>query len=397
MIIKLIFANLRYKWLSTLLSWILLLFGVAIISLLWTLQQQLEHKFDNELKNIDLVVGAKGSPLQLVLSAVYHVDAPTGNINEIEAARLTHNPMIEWSIPLAYGDNYKGYSIVGTTLKYIINENGRLANGRIFQEPMEAVIGSNVKASEGLEIGSTFLGTHGQDEHGHQHKGLPYKVVGILKPAGTMADNLILTDIATVRLIHEHHDIDDKDEDEGKQVETEITALLIKFRSPMGMMTFPRTINQTTNMQAAVPTLEINRLMGLIGIGIDTLQYVALAIMMMAGLSVFISLLNRLKERKYELALLRSLGYSRLQLFLIVISEAMLLSFAGFLSGVAVSRLGLILLNYQSNTNFKFYISVISKGEIILLGITLLIGLVASLIPALTIYWLNISKILSDE
>ena len=397
MIVKLIIANLRYKSLSTFLSWILLLFGVAIISLLWTLQRQLQNKFDSELQDIDLVVGAKGSPLQLVLSAVYHVDAPTGNINEEEVNRISHNPMIAWSIPLAYGDNFKGYGIVGTTEKYVANEKGHLAEGRIFREPMEAVIGSNVKASEGLEIGDTFIGTHGQDQHGHQHKGHPYKVVGILQPAGTVADNLILTDIATVRLIHEHHDENDKDDDEEMRVRNEITAVLIKFRSPMGMMTFPRTVNQTTSMQAAVPSLEINRLMGLMGIGIDTLQYIALAIMVMAGLSVFISLFNRLKERKYELALLRSLGYSRLQLFLIVISEAMLLSVAGFLSGIAVSRLGVFLLNKNATTTFRFHISGISREEVVLFAITLLMGIMASLIPALTIYWLNISKILADE
>lgn len=385
MTFKLIIRNILYKPLSTVLSWILLLFGVAIISLLLVIQQQLEQKFKNDLQDVDLVIGAKGSPLQLVLSAIYHVDAPTGNISEKEVNKIIHNPMIRQTIPLAYGDNYKGFTILGTDSTYI--KNAHFAKGRLFHQSMEAVLGSNVAAN--MDIDSTFIGTHGQGVHGHQHKGHYYKVVGILQPTGTVIDNLVITDIATIREIHEHKD-DDDDEQEGQ-----ITAVLVKFRSPMGLMILPRMINETTNMQAASPVLEINRLMGLMGIGVTTLQYIALAIMIIAGLSVFISLFNRLNERKYEMALLRSLGYSRQRLFMIIMAEGLILSVAGFISGIVVSRIGLILLNNEYHFSLQAFH--ILREEMVLFAVTIGIGIIASIFPALSIFRLNISKTLADD
>ncbi|SFD45598.1 putative ABC transport system permease protein [Chitinophaga sp. CF118] len=393
MTLKLIIRNILYKPLSTVLSWILLLFGVAIISLLLVVQQQLEQKFSNDLQDVDLIIGAKGSPLQLVLSAIYHVDAPTGNISENEVNRIIHNPLIQQSIPLAYGDNFRGYCILGTDSSYI--KKAQFARGKLFHQSMEAVLGSNVAATNNMDVGSTFIGTHGQGIHGHQHKGHYYKVVGILRPTGTVIDNLVITNIATIREIHEHHDDGDVDDHNEKQ----ITAVLVKFRSPMGLMILPRMINETTNMQAASPVLEINRLVGLMGIGVITLQYIAIAIMIMAGLSVFISLFNRLHERKYEMALLRSLGYSRFRLFSIIMAEGLLLSVVGFISGIVVSRIGLLLLNNYASAEYHFNLQAFSflNGEIVLLVVTLGIGIIASVFPALSVFKLNISKTLADE
>lgn len=409
MTVKLIIRNLLYRPLSTLLSWILLLFGVAIISLLLVVQQQMEQKFTNDLEDIDMVIGAKGSPLQLVLSAIYQVDAPTGNIPLKEVNRIIHDPMIGQAIPLAYGDNYNGYSIVGTDSSYITGRKGKLAQGRLFRQPMEAVLGSNVAAADHLGLGSSFTGTHGQDTNGHRHTEHPYRVVGILQPTGTVTDNLVITNIATVHEIHAHHHHDTEDgkhaesqdhhdTEEDKQ-EEEITAVLVKFHSPMGLMILPRVINETTGMQAAAPALEINRLINLMGIGITTLQYIAVAIMMMAGLSVFISLFNRLSERKYEMALLRSLGYSRLHLFLIILAEGILLSLLGFISGIAVSRLGLLLLGRftAAEYHFNLYAGSLLQEEAVLLAVTVAIGITAAVIPALRIFRLNISKTLADE
>ncbi len=305
MISKIIFRNLLHRPLTTLLSIILLMFGVGIISLILLIYRQMEDKFDNDLKDIDLVVGAKGSPLQLVLSAVYHIDAPTGNILLSDAAKIIHDPLVEQAIPLAYGDSYRSFRIVGTDSQYLEKYTATFQAGNPFRNVMEAVVGNNAAQTTGLKMGDTFFGTHGLGSTGHVHKEFAYKVVGILKRSNTVLDNLVLTDIATVWKIHEHHHHDGDEEKEegagakdsmaGQKPQNEITALLIKFRSPMGIMTVPRIINETTSMQSASPTLEINRLFDLLGIGVTTMQMVALAIMGISGLSVFISLYIRLK------------------------------------------------------------------------------------------------------
>ncbi|MBX3239248.1 MAG: ABC transporter permease [Chitinophagaceae bacterium] len=407
MLIKIITQNLLHRWGATLLSIILLCSGVAIISLVMTTQKQVAQKMDNDLKDIDLVVGAKGSPLQLVLSAVYHIDAPTGNIKMSDAEKIMKNPMIEQAIPLAYGDSYEGYRIVGTDSNYLAKYNAVIQKGRLFTEPMEVVLGSEVATKKKLKIGNFFIGSHGLgSEEAHLHKGYNYKVTGILEPTHTVLDHLIITPVASVWLVHQsheehdHHDENNHHDHDNTHTETEqeITALLLKFRAPAAQITMPGFINQQTNMQAASPVLEINRLMGLMGAGFTALQAIAGMLMLIAGLSVFISLYSRLAERKYEMALARSMGCSRIKLFTIVLLEGLFICVAGFVVGITLSAAGSIWLD--SNAVFAnrldVGVSALLSGDILLLFfVTSGIGLAAAMIPSLKAYHINISKTLA--
>jgi putative ABC transport system permease protein len=344
--------------------------------------------------------------LQLVLSAVYHVDAPTGNISMSDVAKIRRNPMIKQTIPLAYGDSYQTYRIVGTDTSYIGKYEAKLQSGRLFDNDLEVVLGASVAQTSGLSVGQSFHSTHGQAAEGEVHDAFSYTVVGILEPSGTVLDQLILCNVSSVWKVHEtahEHEADEQDqgttaqEPATEEEEPEITALLVKFRSPMGIMTLPRMVNETTQMQAAVPALEINRLLGLMGIGIATLQILAIAIMLISGFSVFITLYNRLKERRYELALLRSLGCSRGQLFFLLIAEGALLALAGAAGGFLLSRLGLWVLNRTAAKGFHlvFQYDWIAPEAWLLLA-ACATGLLAALIPAIKAYRMELSKALAE-
>ncbi len=405
---KIIWRNAWQKPLSTTLSLVLLTFGTGIIAMILVLNQRVTEKFNNDLENIDLVVGAKGSPLQLVLSAVYQVDAPTGNISLEEAQKVMHYPLVEQAIPLAYGDSYQSYRIVGTDRQNLEKYHAALAQGRVFDTVMEAVIGSAAAQATGLKLGAEFLGTHGLGATGHVHKEFVYKVTGILQPTGTVLDQLVLTNIETVWHIHAHKD-DDGDEEEApagaanagvaNHPETQLTALLVKLRSPMALFTMPRIINETTNMQAASPTLEMNRLFSLLGVGVTTLQVVAFAIMLLAGLSVFIALYQRLQERRYELALARAMGCSRLRLFILVLAEGLLLAVVGYAAGIVLCHTGLYWLQQTGRRSMHLALQPwrFTAGETWLLLLTLGVGLIAALLPAAKAFYLNISKTLSHD
>ncbi len=411
MILKLIYRNLVHKPLNALLSLALLTLSVAIISLLMVSGRQVQNKLDNDLRDVDMVVGAKGSPLQLVLSSVYHIDAPTGNIPKDEADKLATNPMVEKTIPLAYGDSYKGYRILGTTQQYLEMYSGFFADGSVFKKSMEVVIGASVADRTGLKTGDSFFSTHGEEEKGHKHEESQYVVTGVLRKSGSVLDQLIITSLESVWDIHgeihlageeeaPHHNEDETTETpagEHPDREREITAMLVKFRSPMAIMMLPRSINEQTSMQAAVPSLEINRLLNLMGIGIATLQGVAVAIMLIAALSVFVSLFNRLKERQFEHALMRTMGTSRRVIFFLLVAEGLALSVAGFAGGILLSRFGLWLLNKVAAADFRFsfgYGWVAEEGW--LFTITIIIGIFAAAIPAFKASRLNIAKTLSD-
>lgn len=369
----------------------LIAFGTAILTILLLASTQIEQKLNNNSKDIDLVVGAKGSPLQLILSSIYYIDFPTGNIPLKEANELAHNPFVKRAVPLALGDNYNGTRIVGTDSNYISLYGLKTQSGKFWQADLEATIGAEVAKAQKLKVGDTFFGAHGLTENKDLHKEHAYKVVGILAPQGNVTDNLILTNVASV---WEMHGEESNGEMEGK----EITSLLIQYRSPMSVAMFPRMVNQMTSLQSASPAMESTRLFSLIGVGVDTLQWFAVLIMLIAAISVFVNLYNSLKERSYDLAIMRTLGASKTKLFLIVILEGLILTIAGTILGLALGHLTLGFIGaYQESSQAKLSGLIFISNEFYLLLTGLAIGIFASIIPASQAYRANISKILAKN
>ena len=424
--------NLIYNPFNTSLSILLMTFGVAIMSLILILNNQLDKNLKNNLRGIDMVIGAKGSPLQLIFSSIYHLDNPTGNILYGEAKKITTSPIIDFTIPLSFGDSYNGFRIVGSTHEYPNLYEVKLREGRLWKKSMEVVVGSIVAKVNNLKIGDKFFGTHGFGESGHVHDNHSYEVVGILQQSSSIMDNLVLTDIQSVWEVHnevchddhghhdhdhhdhghhdhDHHDHDHHDHDHHKKTikvsnnesipdQSMVTALLVKFKSPVGLIQLPRKVNETTSLQAAIPIFELNRLTNLLGFGIQTINFIALIIMLVSGLSIFISLYNSLKKRRYEIALMRVHGATKFQVIKLVLIEGVTLSFIGTLFGFIVSRLSLYVISILVNqtkmlSSFDYRLL---NDEIWLFLISMIIGLLASLIPSILAYRINIPKTLSN-
>ena len=401
--LKISWKSLRAKPLSSALNIMLIAFGTGILTILLLASKQISDKLENNSKDIDLVVGAKGSPLQLILSSIYYIDFPTGNIPLKAAMELAHSPFVKKAVPLALGDNYEGIRIVGTDSNFVGLYQLKLQSGKFWQKDFEACIGATVAATHRLKLGDTFYGAHGLSGDRDVHKDHPYKVSGILAAQGNVTDNLILTNIASVWKMHEEHDDHDHEGHEGHQHEAqdkdrELTSLLIQYRSPMSVAMFPRMVNETTNMQAASPAQESTRLFSLIGVGVDTLQWFAILIMLIAAISVFVNLYNSLKERSYDLAIMRTLGASRGKLFVIIISEGILLTIVGTLLGIAVGHLALELIgSNQDSSQARLSGFVLLWDEIYLFVAGIAIGIFAAIIPAIQAYRANISKILAGN
>ena len=430
MITKLAWKNIWFKPLNTVLSVVLLTASVAIISLLILLQEQFEKQFSSNIDGVDVVLGAQGSPLQLILSSVYQVDAPTGNISYDDAKVWMKHPFVKSAIPLAFGDNYRGFKIVGTTPEYLEKFGAKVHSGKIFEKNLDVVVGSEIAKKLNIKVGDKFFGSHGDAAEGEVHEDFEYVVTGIASETGKVVDNLILCTIQSVWLMHDHehseaeenpahgeeghvhfegddhehhgHDQEHHDHKEPAAVSEsgkEITAVLIKFKSKMGFVTWPRLVAQNTKMQAASPAVEINRLFSLFGIGLEALQYLAYGIMLISGISIFIALYNTLKERKYEFALLRVSGASRLQLLGLVLFESILLCVTGFILGTVVGRIALFLISSTTDEQYKMTFNPFAfvwEKEGILFIVTIFVGILAALIPAIKAYRLNISKTLAN-
>ena len=308
----------RYLWsrpLAAALNLLLLTLGLAAITLVLLVSTQLDRAFERDLEGIDLVVGAKGSPLQLILAGVFHIDVPTGNIPLQEVQALQQNPLVAQVVPLSLGDSYQGYRIVGTTPDYVAHYRAALAEGTLWQQPMEAVLGAS--ASRGIVkpdhagkplVGATFIGSHGLGGGGHAHGDHPYRVSGVLAPCGCVLDRLILTSTESVWQVHEAATADDPEDLEILKQEREVTVALVRYRTPLAAVSLPRAINTNTSMQAAAPAIEVTRLLRLLGVGADVLRAFGGVLLAVAALSVFIALWNAVRERRFDLAMLRMLG-----------------------------------------------------------------------------------------
>ena len=417
MIGKLAWKNIWFKPLNTILSILLLTASVAIITVLILVEKQFEEKYQSNLDGVDLVLGAQGSPLQLVLSSVYQVDDPTGNISYDSVKVWMKHPYVKKAIPLAYGDNYVGFKIVGTTPDYIEKYQAKIEDGKVFEHNFEVVVGADVAEKLNLKRGDTFKGTHGSAAEGEVHDHGEYIIVGVLSKTGKVIDNLILSNIPTVwQMHHEGHEEETiaenpahgetghvHDEHESDMTidepNMEITSVLIEFKNKMGVFMWPNIIAQNTKMQAALPTYQMNRLFDMFGVGLNALKYLAFGIMLISGISIFIALFNTLKERKAEFALMRVNGAKRSQLLLVVLYESILLCVVGYLFGTILGRVGIVLLSKASESDFKLGFNpmeIIWEKEGLLFGLTLLVGLIAAGIPAIKAYTLNISKTLAN-
>lgn len=394
-ILKIAWLYLRQKPLNTLLNAMLLGLGIGLVIFLLLVQAQVQKNVSRNAKGINLVVGAKGSPLQLVLCNIYHIDNPTGNIPLEEANKIANmRRFVKKSIPLALGDNYKGYRIVGTKQAYPEHYEAKLAQGTWWKNVMEVTIGAEVAKMQNLKIGSQFSGAHGlvKDET-LTHGETSFKVVGIMKPTQTVLDRLILTQIESVWKVHEPQ----KKEGDTEEKPKEITALLLSV-NPMGAVMFPRTINTQTPLQAASPAYELARLFDFLGAGEQLMHIFAYLVLFLATVSIFIALLNALKERQYDLALMRMLGGSRLKIFSQILLEGLLLAWLGFGLGLLLGHGAVSILGSFETVSDKILLTgfVFLTEEIWLFGLATLVGIFASILPALRVYRMDIAKTLSE-
>ena len=397
-ILKLTIANLREDLFSSIMNLVLLTLGVGTIVVMLLAGKEVEAGFFRNAHGIDLVVGAKGSPLQVILSSVYQMDVPTGNVPLTALEDLRKNPAVKVAIPVSMGDNYHGFRIVGTEPSYLGLYNLELAEGTKWNQTMECVLGADVERSTGLKVGESFAGAHGLVGETDIHKATPYKVAGILKPSGTIADRLILTGIDSPWRVHEYRDPDDKDNDEvGDPAHREVTSVLIQYSSPIAAVMFPRMINSQSNMQAAAPAFEISRLLSLLGVGINTLKAFGFVFVVISGIGVFAALFRSLRERRFELAIMRVQGASHWKLFFLVLLEGVLLGVGGAILGAILGHAAAYVIAYYLGTTFAVHAFVIAPSELFVFGGVILLAGLAALIPAVMAYRTDIAEVLARE
>lgn len=357
--IQLLLRRLAYRPVTTCLNVLLITLGVAAMTTVLLTTEQVERAFERNASPIDLIIGSRGSPLQMVLAGVYHLEAPTPPFPLEATASVASDPLVKMSVPIALGDSHAGFRIVGTQPSDLVAlYGGSLASGALPMQSMDAVLGAEVADTLKVGVGDRFFGNHGLAQEGDVHGDAAYRITGVLNRAGSVMDRLIVTPLDSVWQSHglaeelaEHAQADPHEEEHGHDatdhsdqahgakgsragVTGQVSFLLLSYKSPLAAATLPAKVKATESLQAVSPAKETSRLLSLVQVGADSIRAVALVLLMCAALSICAGLLGSWSERRRELAVMRLLGASRLQTALTVALEAALSAIIGVALGL---------------------------------------------------------------
>jgi len=340
MIWNLIYRSLRQHALSTVVTAGSIALASGLLLTVWVVKTQSQAVFAATNSGFDAVLGARGSKLQLVLNAIFHLESSPGNIAAADYEALRRNPMIggaiKTAVPIAVGDSYQGWRIVGTIetlfaeVEYMPGRKyAFVAGGRNFKlGATEAVVGSYAAQKLGWKVGSTFHPQHGVSEKAeHEHEEL-YTVVGVLEPTNTPVDRVIWIPLEGLQTMSGHNPL----------AKTEISAVLIQLRAPTAGLMASNLINQQGGkLTFAYPIGTIvAELFNKIAWFDQVLTLLAWLVAVIASGSVLVSIYNSMSARQRDIAILRALGARRRTIFGAVVGEAAVIGVIGALVGFAV-------------------------------------------------------------
>jgi putative ABC transport system permease protein len=375
---------------------------------------QVRAGFTGAISGTDLVVGARGSPIQLILYAVFHMGGATNNMGWDSAQAIMARPEVAWAVPLSMGDSHRGYPVVATTPEFFARFRHRsgmalsLSEGRWSGDIFEAVLGSEVALRLGYRVGDPIVLTHGGDERGPKHDDKPFEVVGVLAPTGSPVDRSLYISLESMEAIH----VDwrggapirgfsvPRDRVRGFDLRPKaITAMLLGLRDRKAVFRLQREIQSSREeaLSAVMPGVALDQLWSLVG-GWERALLLISALATFAGLAGLSStMVAGLGERRRELAILRSTGASPPDIVLMIAFEGLLLTLAGIALGLlALGCLVAILAPWALNAyGIPLALSPPGPSEWGMILAIALVGFLAGLLPALRAYFLSLSDGLS--
>ncbi len=384
--LKMAWYNMKQRLLATILTSFLVTIGVGLISSIFTVRDQVDQSFSRGVAGrFDLVVGPKGSSLQLVLNAVFHLDKPLGNIPYEFYDRLCDDTRrVELAIPMAMGDSVKGFRLIGTNQDFLTKfehrkgETFRFSSGRPFDLMYEAVIGAEVARRTGMKVDNYFPATHGIESSGqtHEHN---FRVVGVLEPTGTPHDRAIFCDLKSVWELHR--------DPTASSMQRNLSAILVRLKYETDL-SFSKEINDDVKAQAVMPSTGIRDLQSLFGNVQGLIMAVSYLVLLAAGVSIFVSLYNSMSERRREIAIIRAMGAPAGTIFQMILLESAIICLIGAVVGVTLSHVGLVVLQsaLRDATGLVIFAGLPGMDDVLLIAGALVLGLVSAVIPAVNAY-----------
>jgi len=413
-ILRLTLRNMRHSALATALTILLVALGAGLISTIEQVSTQAERTFRRgACGNATLILGPKGSSLELMLNVVYYLDRPNKSISYAFYEEIRKKD-VEYAIPLALGDYYRGFRVVGTSreifalFKHSPRKKFSFSSGRPFEKDLEVVLGVDAAKANGLSLGSTFVavcgyaGTRKTRGGHHEH---PFRVVGVLERTGTPHDRAVFCSLADTYRMHgkelparpERSRREEEEDEAGHEHgedeehaggELRLTAILVRLKHPIAKELFRRRINDGPEAQAVDPTVGARDLFGIVRPIRSALLAISLLVLVSSGVSILVSLYNSMERRQREIAIMRAIGARGRVVFATVVLEAAAIAFVGALGGILLSHLAVGLFASALSELARIpvgFTAPTAYEALLVLGATLL-GVVSGLIPAIRAY-----------
>jgi putative ABC transport system permease protein len=423
------FKSLRHRKFTVSLTVISLALGVALLLGVERIRHQARTSFTNTISGTDLIVGARSGSVSLLLSSVFRIGNPTQNISWETYEKIAENPQVAWTIPISLGDSHQGYRVLGTNndyfkhYRYANKRNLALTEGAVLKDTFDAVLGAEVAASLGYQLGDDIVLAHGSGEVCFvDHADKPFHVSGILAPTGTPVDRTVHVSLAGMDAIHEgwdgssgghDHECDDHaghghddaladieamlarhDGDEPAKPE-QITAFLVGMKSRTDAVMLQRSINTYRDepLSAVLPGVALQELWSVIGVAEKTLRVISAFVVAVSLAGMLSMLMTSLNERRREMAILRSVGARPVHIVTLVVGEAVAVTVVAILVGTGLLYSLLLVARPIILAKLGLFIELsgLSGREVFTLGLVLLVGLVVGLLPAWRCYRSSLS------
>ena len=369
--------------------------SVGLLSVVDRVRTDAQTSFANTISGADLIIGARSGDLNLLLYSVFRIGNPTNNITWNSYREIGARPEVDWTIPISLGDAHRGYRVMGTDAgyfdhyRYADRRPLQFAKGVPFESPTEAVIGAEVAARLGYDVGREIVVSHGlADTSFLTHDEDPFTVSGILAPTGTPVDRTVHISLSGMDLIHSSGAGRSAMRADGYEPE-EITAFLVGLKSKTSIFALQRHVNELQDepMTAVIPGVALQQLWGLIRVAEYALFGVSAMVVLASVLGLLSTLLVSLNERRREMSVLRSVGARPGHIFALLLSEAAMLALLGALSGLLLLQLGILGIRQYALSEFGIQLSVgLRAFDLFVLAGILVIAVLVSIIPAWRAY-----------
>ena len=406
MITYLTWKSVQNRKLTSLLCVASIALSVALLLGVERIKNGARDGFTNTISQTDLIVGAKGGPLQLVLYTVFRIGSPTNNIRFSSYTKIKNLPEVDWTIPISLGDAYRGYRVVGTDenffkhYRYRRNQKIEVLNGKIPIGIFDVVLGYEVAQKFQHKTSDSIILSHGISEKSFMdHSVTPFKVVGILNPTATPIDRSIFITLEGMEAMHIGWDkgvpgknstvIPENLKKENIHI-GQITSFLLKTKNRIQTLKLQRKIDSFPQdpLMAVIPGLALHQLWKTLSYIENILYLISLCVLAVGLISVIVSLYTSLNERRREIAIFRALGAGAGKVVSLLLVESSLIVLVGTLIGTALLYLCLFMVRPYLESNFSLYLPIqfLSSTELIYLGSILLGGITAGFIPAIKAY-----------